>query len=168
MARFQFLWPQHLSCVTSPNARPRHHRYLIPTTPLPAPINFHSRFMRRTRNRAVTLGFVVFGPQPTLPPRVRECTAPAAAAAYPHHTTTCTHHLPQPFHTAHPKPSRLARFCGFWPHPTLRLAFANAQPYHHQQATRTTPLPSPVTLCHCFARRTGNRANALGFVVFGS
>jgi hypothetical protein len=133
------------------NARPHPHHHLIHTTPAPHPIALHRLFTRRARNRAIALGFVAFGPQRPLPPRVCEHAAPAPAPPHPRHATTSPHRPPPPFHTAHPKSSHRARFRGFWPpapSPASRLRTSSptttttsSTPPHYLPSSPSTAVP---------------------------
>jgi hypothetical protein len=89
-ARLRVFFPSSPSSrLELANTQPHHHHQLIRTTPLPPHIVLHSHFVRRTRNRAIVLGFVVFCPPAHLP----------ASHLRTHHPTTTTslsaphHHL---------------------------------------------------------------------------
>src|ERR1700728_1474968 len=110
---FEFLAQTPSPALRFANARPHHHHHLICMT-LPHPlISLQHCFMRHTRNRALALGFEVFGPPAPL-------SWFTFANAMPHHhqhlirtTTTFPHHPSPPFCMTHPKQSPRGWVLGF-------------------------------------------------------
>jgi hypothetical protein len=76
-------WPLWAPTLALSNTRLRRCHHLIHTMPPPPPITLHCHSTWRARNRAMTLGFVAFGPQPPLPPRVGECAGPPPPPPHP-------------------------------------------------------------------------------------
>jgi len=109
---FGFLGPSPLPWLAFVNAQPYYHHHVIHTTPALPPIALSHHLPRHTRNRATTLGFRVFRPQPPLLARVFECAIPPSPLPYPHHATSTSHHPSLPFATAHPKLSHCTQFSG--------------------------------------------------------
>src|SRR5882762_3188500 len=110
---FGFLGPSPLPWLAFVNAQLHHQNHIIHTSPALSPNPLSRRLPRHTRNRATTLGFRVFRPQP--PPLARVCERPTLLSPphYPYHPSTFPHRPVMPFATPHPKPSHHARVSGF-------------------------------------------------------
>src|SRR6202042_2276494 len=92
------------------------------------------RFTRRARNRATTVRFRFFGPNPFPCLAFRERTTPPPPPPDTHYPTTPLHPPPLPFLTAHPKSSHVGAVSGFWPKP---LPLPHVSRTHNLTTTNT-------------------------------
>jgi hypothetical protein len=128
------------------NVHPHPYHHFIHTTPPPLPITFHHCLTRYAPNRAITLGFWVFGPTPTSQPYLFKQMATAPVLPHPHHQKTFPQPYPLPSHMADPKPSHNSSDFGFRVFCPSPLACLNVQPHPHHHFIHTTLPPLPTTL----------------------
>ena len=124
-----WLWSQTpFPPLVLPIGRAHHNQHHHCITPPPFPTIPCCRFTRRARNRATTVRFRFFGPNPFPCLAFRERTTPPPPPPDTHYPTPSLRHPPLLLLTAHPKSSHVGSVSFFWPKPTPPARVIEWQP----------------------------------------
>jgi hypothetical protein len=138
VGRFQVFGPNPSLSLTFPTGRPHHHHHHCTIPPLLIIIPC-CHFTWRTRNRATTAQFRVFGPNPLSEPHVSNQTATPPPTTLSHHPSSSS-----PAAVSHGMPKTELRQLSFGflaQTPSPSLTFPSGWPHHHHHHHNTIPPP---------------------------